>query len=118
MGEKRKEQRTEVDWHIEAFSNDKRIEGAVKNITLNGILLCCEEPLVLDKDYRLSIFPPQHKAINVIGKPLWSESYASDLDDENARVCTGIVFVKISSIDLDLLKDMLRFSISNKLDER
>ncbi|MFC1820414.1 PilZ domain-containing protein [Thermodesulfobacteriota bacterium] len=90
------------------------IKGTVKNITLNGIFVCCKEPLVLDENYRLSIFPPNYEAINVVGKPLWSDSYALDSDEENAPVCIGIVFVKISTIDLDYLKDILRFSIRNK----
>ncbi|MFC1534617.1 PilZ domain-containing protein [Thermodesulfobacteriota bacterium] len=114
MAEKRKEQRTEVDWPIEVFLNDRIIKGTVKNITLNGIFVCCEEPLVLDENYRLSIFPPNHETINVVGKTLWSDSYALDSDEENAPVCIGIVFVKISTIDLDFLKDIRRFSIRNK----
>jgi hypothetical protein len=111
VDEKRKEQRTDVNWHIEAVLNNKKIDGVVKNITLNGILVCCDQPLGLDKDYHLLIFPPHGKAINVVGKPLWSDSYALDSDGENTPVCTGIIFVKISPIDHDLLKDTLRISI-------
>ncbi|MFC1820695.1 PilZ domain-containing protein [Thermodesulfobacteriota bacterium] len=114
MDEKRKEQRTKVDWPTEVFLNGRIVEGIIKNITLNGIFVCCEEPLVLDENYRLSIFPPNHETINVVGKTLWSDSYALDSDEENAPVCIGIVFVKISTIDLDFLKDIRRFSIRNK----
>lgn len=113
MNEKRREQRTEVEWHYEAFSNDRRIEGTVKNITLNGILVCCEEPLILDRNYRLSIFPPHHDAINVVGKPLWSDPDPVDLDEEIGPVCTGIVFVKISPSNLNFLKSILRSQIRN-----
>ena len=118
MDEKREEQRDRVDWLLEVFSIDKIIHGVVKDISLNGISICCEEPLTLDKDYRLSIFPPKQQSINVVGKPVWSDSYALDLDEENAPVCIGLVFVKISSIDLDYLTDILfRLSRRNKLDK-
>lgn len=107
--EKRKEPRIKVDWPIEVFLSDGTIEGNVKNITLNGIFICCNEPLTLNKNYRLSIFPPGHEVINVIGKTLWSDSYALDLDEEKSPVCIGLVFVKISTMDLDFLKDILHF---------
>ena len=110
MDERRNQPRTEVDWPIEVYLDNRTIEGEVKNITINGIFVCCEEPLALDEEYHFSIFPPNYEAINVVGKALWSDSYASH--EKDVPVCIGIVFVKMSTMDLESLKDILQSSIA------
>ena len=58
MTEKRKQPRIEVNWPIEVFIDDRTIEGEAKNITLNGLFVCCNEALRLEENFRLSISPP------------------------------------------------------------
>ena len=106
MDGKRREPRIKVDWPIEVFLNDRAIEGMAKNITLKGLFVCCEEPLSLEENYRISIFTPDKKAINVVGKAVWSDSYA--MNEKDAPVCIGLSFVKISTDDLDSLKEILQ----------
>jgi hypothetical protein len=105
MDEKRSESRIKVNWPIEIYLDDGTIEGIARNITLKGLFVCCQEPLYMKKDYRLQVFTPDKKAINVVGKAVWSDSYA--IDEENAPVCIGLSFVKISNEDLDLLKEVV-----------
>ncbi|MFC1535384.1 hypothetical protein ACFL7M_18705, partial [Thermodesulfobacteriota bacterium] len=66
----------------------------------------CEEPLSLSENFRISIFTPNHKAINVIGKAVWSDSYA--IDDKKAPVCIGLSFIKISPENLRSLKEIIQ----------
>ena len=106
MDGKRREPRIKVDWPIEVFLNDRTIDGMAKNITLKGLFVCCEEPLSLEENYRISIFTPDKKAINVVGKAVWSDSYA--INEEDAPVCIGLSFVKISTEDIDSLKTILQ----------
>ena len=108
MDEKRKEPRIKVNWPIEVFSGDRTIEGIAKNITLKGLFVCCQEPLSLKKDFRLLIFTPDKKAIDVVGKVVWSDAYAIDMDNNNAPVCVGLSFVEISAEDLNSLKEIIK----------
>ena len=105
MEEKRKDPRIEVNWPVEVSLNDRIIEGIVKNITLKGLFVCLDEPLTLKENFRLLIFPSNDKVINIIGKAVWSDSYA--INEENAPVCIGLSFVKISAEDISSLKEIL-----------
>jgi hypothetical protein len=106
MDERRREPRVEIDWPVEIFLNDGTIEGIAKNITPKGLFVCCEEPLSLKENYRVSIFTPNNKALTVVGKAVWSNSYA--MDDQNAPVCIGLSFIKISPEDRNSLKKMIQ----------
>jgi len=105
MEEKRKLPRIEVNWPVEAFLDDRIIEGTVKNITLKGLFVCFEAPLTLKEKFRLSVFPSDDKVINIVGKIVWSNSYA--IAEENVPVCIGLSFVKISTEDINSLKEIL-----------
>ena len=106
MTERRKAPRIKVNWPIEVSLDDRTIEGIAKNITLKGLFVCCDEPLSFEENYRISIFTHNHKAINVVGKPIWSDSYAKD--DKNAPVCIGLSFIKISTKNLHSLKEIIQ----------
>jgi hypothetical protein len=108
MDERRKDPRIEVNWPIEIFLDDRTIEGIAKNVTQKGLFVCCEEPLSLKQKYRISIYTPNSKALNVVGKAVWSSSYA--MDDKNAPVCIGLSFIKISTEDKESLKEIIQIS--------
>jgi hypothetical protein len=105
MDEKRKDPRIEINWPIEVFLDDRTIEGIAKNITLKGLFICCEEPLSLKENYRISILTPSQKAITVVGKAVWSTSYA--MDDKDAPVCIGLSFIRISTEDRHSLEEII-----------
>jgi hypothetical protein len=106
MDERRREPRVEIDWPVEIFLNDRTIEGIAKNITPKGLFVCCEEPLSLKENYRVSIFTPNNKALTVVGKAVWSDYYA--MNDRNAPVCIGLSFIKISAEDRNSLKEIIQ----------
>ncbi|MFC1820169.1 PilZ domain-containing protein [Thermodesulfobacteriota bacterium] len=112
MDEKRKDPRIKVDWPVVAILGNRSIEGVAKNITLKGIFLRCKEPLPLKDNFRLSIFTPNKKTMDVVGKVAWSDIYA--LDDDSVPVCVGLSFVKISTEDLDSLKKIVHNRIEIK----
>ena len=109
MNERRKQPRIEINWPVEVFVNDRTIEGEVKNITIKGIFVCCKEELPLKENFRISIFPPNYKTINVVGKTIWSDFYA--INDKNIPVCIGMSFVKTSGEDRHFLKEMLEIPV-------
>jgi len=109
MDERRRDPRVEIDWPVEILLDNKTIEGIAKNITPKGVFVCCEEPLSLKANYRISIFTPNNEALTVVGKAIWSNSYA--MDDQNAPVCIGLSFIKISAEDRNSLKEIIQKSM-------
>ena len=103
--ERRKHDRIRVRWPITVLTGHGTIEGETRNITVDSIFICCEEPLRLNEIFPMSISPPNHQMIEVTGKVIWSDLYA--VDDRNTAFGTGICFVKISDGDRHFFKDVV-----------
>lgn len=95
--ERRKNPRVEIIWPINVDTDQGTIEGETRNISSSGLYIYCEEPLLLNKLYRLVVYPHNRVEMEVTGKVVWSESY--DLKDKPVRVCIGIKTVEISDED-------------------
>ena len=95
--ERRKETRVEVSWLAEIFLDDRPVEAEVQNITVDGLYLCCEEPLPYKESLRMAVYPEGEGAIEIIGKIVWSDFYG--VDEKQMAVCLGISFVEISEED-------------------
>jgi len=110
MDERRSQPRIEVNWPIQVNSDNSCIEGITKNINLQGMCILCKEPLLLEENISISIFPPNCKSINVVGKIIWADFYALDLKEETP-VSIGLSFIKLSIKDRHLLKEIIDMSI-------
>ncbi len=95
--ERRKHPRFEVSWPITVFTDGGTVEGEALNISLEGLSICCEEPLPLKKIIRITIAPLDHPILQVSGEVAWSDLYA--MDDEKTTIGMGICFVEISEED-------------------
>ena len=95
--EKRKHDRIRVRWPVTVFTNRGMIEGETRNISGDGIFICCEEPLRLNEIFPASMGAPNHQTIWFTGKVIWSDLYA--VDDRDTAFGTGICFVKIADGD-------------------
>jgi len=103
--ERRKYRRINVTWPISIVLGEEIIDGETINITIDGVLISCGEPLKLNEVFRISIIPPNHKGIEVNGKVIWSDHYA--IDEQDVTFGMGICFVKISDVDHHFLKDLV-----------
>jgi hypothetical protein len=103
--ERRGHDRIEVRWPITLFTDHGAIEAETRNVSVDGIFICCEEPLQLNEICPMSIEPPDHQTIDVSGKVIWSDFYA--VDDRDNAFGTGICFVEISDGDRHFLEDVL-----------
>jgi Tfp pilus assembly protein PilZ len=110
--EKRKHPRIEVRWPITVLTSDAIIKGETRNISVEGIFICSEKPLPVNEALFMSISPPNHQAIDVAGKVVWSNLYG--IDDQSTVFAMGICFAKISDIDRHFLADL----VSSQLDKR
>lgn len=112
MIEKRKDPRIHVNWPIKVFVDNKSIEGNTKDINLQGMYIQCKDPFRLEGNLSISIFPPNRRSINVVGKTAWSNCYALDMDNNNEPVCIGLSFVKLDVKGRHILKEMTEGSRS------
>ena len=107
MNEKRNQKRVRVNWPIRLSVNDGTVEGLAQNISIEGLLVSCENPIPLDENISVTIFPTNCKPINVTGKPIWSNLYGLDLNKEKVTVCIGISFIELANKDRHILKAII-----------
>jgi hypothetical protein len=103
--EKRKHPRKEVSWPITIIAEHGTIEGEIRNITVDGLFVFCEEPLRLNETYRMSIIPEKHHAIGVTGKAVWSDAYC--MAEDNSAYGIGICLIEITDQDRETLREIL-----------
>ena len=110
--ERRKEPRSDLKWPVSIFIDGDTIDGESRNITVNGVYICCEKPLRLNDTYRMLINPPHHQALDITGKVIWSDLYG--LDKEMTVYCVGLCFVEISKEERVFLNDLISTDHNSK----
>jgi len=113
--EKRRSPRMEVSWPITILAETGTIEGEIRNVSVDGLLIFCEEPLRLNETYRMSILPGKHHAIGVSGKVVWADAYC--MDGENTAFGVGTCLVEVIDEDREVLSALVadtRLSPSQK----
>jgi len=70
------------------------IQGEIRNISLIGIYMRCDEPLRVNEEFRMAILPPDREAIGLIGKVVWADLYG--IDEEENAFGMGICLVQIA----------------------
>ena len=103
--ENRRSPRVEVSWPITILAETGTIEGEIRNVSLDGLLIFCEEPLRLNETYRMSILPGKHHAIGVSGKVVWADAYC--MDEENTAFGVGICLVELRDEDREVLRSLI-----------
>ena len=91
--ERWKSERAELKWPITILADYATVEGITLNISIEGIYIRCEEPLLLNEAYRMSILPPNHGAIEILGKVVRSEFYG--MGEDNSTFGMGVCLVEI-----------------------
>jgi hypothetical protein len=102
--ERRKQYTTEVRWPVRILSDHRTIEGETRNISFDGIYICCDEPLKLNERFRMAISPPNRRSIGLTGRVIWSDMYG--LDPEETAFAMGVSLVKISKRDRKHIADV------------
>ncbi len=102
---RRQHKRTSINWPIKVHSEDKLIDGETRNVSESGILISTKEPLRLNEDYLISLFPPDADVLELHCTVVWSDLYGIDQSDTVYGV--GICFVKVSENELYKLKNIV-----------
>lgn len=103
--ERQEHQEEELQWPISILAEQGTVEGITINVSDDGIQIRCEEPLLLKETYRMSILPPDHEAIGVIGKVISSEFYG--MGEDNATFGMGVCQVQVPDEDLQILNELV-----------
>ena len=99
--EKSKSPRIKARWPITIITNHRLIEAESRNITANGILARCKEPLRENETYRMVITLPQSRYVAVRGKVVWSN--LNGIDPNGAFSEMGFSFMKLYGEDRFIL---------------
>jgi len=103
--DRRKSPRVEVSWPITILAETGTIKGEIRNVSVDGLLIFCEEPLRLNETYRMSVLPGKQPAIGVKGKVVWADAYC--MDEENAAFGVGICLVELTDEDRETLRALI-----------
>jgi len=101
--EKRRSKRSEVRWPVCVESEHGTIQGEIRNISLSGIYVRCDEPLRVNEDFRMAIIPPNRQAIGLTGKVVWADMYGIDSDENIFGM--GLCLVEIAEEDQEFLQN-------------
>ena len=101
--EKRRSNRSDVRWPVSVESEHGTIQGEIRNISLSGIYVRCDEPLRVNEDFRMAIIPPNRQAIGLTGKVVWADMYG--IDEEENAFGMGICLVEIAEEDQKFLQN-------------
>ncbi len=105
FNEKRQHARSEIRWLIKIDKSRKIIEGEIRDVAVDGISICCDEPLTIDDVVNISIEPQGQQSIKVYGKVIWSDLYG--LDDTQKAYGFGVCFVQIAKDDRSRYHDLI-----------
>jgi hypothetical protein len=100
--EKRRAKRSDVRWPVSVESEHGTIQGEIRNISLSGIYVRCDEPLRVNEDFRMAIIPPNRHAIGLTGKVVWADMYG--IDQEENAFGMGVCLVEINEEDQKFLE--------------
>ncbi len=109
--ERRKHTRGDIRWPVTVLADHGNIEGETINISVDGLSIRCDEPLMINEVFRIAILPPDGQAIGVSGKVIWSDLYGIDPND--TAVGLGLCFVSISDEDRKVFEDAVSALVSN-----
>ena len=109
--EKRKHERKEITWPITVSIDHGSIEGETVNISIDGISICCDDPLPINETIHMTIMPTDHDILEITGKVVWSDF--TGIDEKNSVVGMGICFVEISDNDRHFFNDVISAHLDN-----
>lgn len=70
--EKRRHPRIAVSWRAVIEQSDRRAEVRLKDVSLGGAFVVCEEPLALNQRFKISIDIPDLESLPLNAEVVWS----------------------------------------------
>jgi hypothetical protein len=105
--ELRNHPRVDVSWPLTIFFENEKLDGVSRNISVEGLFIRCEKPLPLNRVFDISINPPDHQAMGLKGKIIWSDMYGIEGREKTDVFGLGICLVELSEEDKRQIKEMI-----------
>ena len=100
--ERRTHHRFEVGWPVTMETGQNSTPGEIKDISIGGAFIQCQQPLPLNETFRLTICPPNRLPIVATAQVCWSNSNVPK--DKVVRRGMGVRFLEISEEDRMFVK--------------
>jgi hypothetical protein len=110
--EKRKHERVTVSWPATMKIPERRIQVQLKNISLGGAFIICQEPLAIKERLRLDINAPHQDAFALNAEVVWSNTHVPQ--EKVIHRGMGVRFVQNQNEDLEHLNNTIDFHLSEK----
>ena len=105
--------RTEVKWQVYFFTPHGEIKGETVNISLEGVMVSCQDLPPLEDNFRLVLKPPDHHPLNITGKVVWT-TICNPVSGANS-IGVDIQFVSISDKDRLYLQGMITDQVDHQV---
>lgn len=84
--ERRQDPRISTVWPVLVVTSDGVIKAKIKDLSLGGAFIACQDPLPLNKQFSLIIDMPDQKPLTLVSEVVWSNSNMPD----DKIVCRGM----------------------------
>jgi len=78
LEEKRQDPRIDIIWPVLMETSRGEIEAKIKDLSLGGAFIACQEPLPLKEQFNLIINMPDQKPLTLVSEVIWSNSNVPD----------------------------------------
>jgi Tfp pilus assembly protein PilZ len=90
--EKRQEPRIDILWPVLMETSRGEVRAKIKDLSLGGAFIACQEPLPLKEQFNLTIKMPDQKPLTLVSEVVWSNSNVPD--DKIVTRGMGIIFTQ------------------------
>jgi len=105
QGENRRHPRVNATFPVRIETSNGPMEGETRNISLGGAFICCQRPLPLRENFRLTLDAPNHDPLMFNAEVVWSNINVPDEKILNRGM--GVRFIRITKADRQFLNDVL-----------
>ena len=112
--EKRQHPRVDISWQAFLEKSGQRRQVHLKDISLGGAFVICQEPLALKDQFKISFNLPDHGPLQLNAEVVWSN--ANIPEDTVVNRGMGIRFIKNEEKERQQLQDAIAAALE-KIDE-
>jgi uncharacterized protein (TIGR02266 family) len=106
--QRRKHPRANINWPVSMETSNGTIVAEVKDISLGGAFICCEQPLPLGEVFYLTMTGPDNEPVTATAEVVWS-----NVNVPNEKVINrgmGVRFIKMSDRHIQLMRQIFKES--------
>ena len=111
--EKRQYPRADIALPVRTETSLGTIEAETKNVSLGGAFVCCQSPLPLRENFRLTINSPYHDPLMARADVVWSNINVPDEKIVNRGM--GIRFIQLTEDDRECLSEIISAHLENSV---